>query len=81
MANKKKSSGSAKRFGVRYGRTTREKVGKIEKLVRSRQKCPYCSKNNVKRIALGIWNCRTCDAKFSGGAYTLKKEVKTEVTK
>jgi len=80
MANEKKLSGSAKRFGVRYGRTTREKFGKIERLVRSRQVCPYCSKKNVKRVAAGIWNCRTCKAKFSGAAYTLKKEMKAEVT-
>jgi len=79
MAEEKKTSGSAKRFGVRYGRTIRKKIGDIEKDLRSKQKCPYCAKPKVKRLAAGIWQCRGCNAKFSGAAYTLKREVKAEV--
>ena len=75
----KKTGGSAKRFGARYGRTTRYKIGEIEKTMRNKIKCPYCTKSKVKRIAAGIWNCRSCHVKFSGAAYTLKKEIKEEV--
>jgi len=74
----KKSSGSAKRFGTRYGRTIREKVGEIEKVLRSKQKCPFCAKNKVKRLAAGIWQCRGCSQKFSGAAYIIKKEENKE---
>lgn len=79
MTEVKKSAGSAKRLGVRYGRTTRQKIGDIEKVLRSKQKCPYCAKNKVKRIAAGIWQCRGCNNKFSGAAYAIKKEEKAEV--
>ena len=72
----KKTSGPAKRYGVRYGRTIRQKVGDIEKSSRAKHKCPYCSKKKVKRIAAGIWECRGCNVKFAGAAYTLKREVK-----
>ena len=75
----KKSAGSAKRFGVRYGRTTRYKIGQIEKTMRGNIKCPYCAKLKIKRIAAGIWTCRNCHVKFSGAAYALKKELREEV--
>ncbi|MEK6887011.1 MAG: 50S ribosomal protein L37ae [Nanoarchaeota archaeon] len=78
MAEAKKSGGSAKRFGARYGRTTRSKISDIEKTMRNKIKCPYCSKMKIKRVAAGIWNCRNCNVKFSGAAYTLKKEEKEE---
>jgi len=79
MAEEKKTGGSAKRFEARYGRTTRYKIGEIEKTMRNKIKCPYCSKMRIKRIAAGIWHCRNCNVKFSGAAYTLKKEEKAEV--
>jgi ribosomal protein L37AE/L43A len=30
----------------------------------------------VKRVAVGIWFCKKCKAKFTGKAYTLAKEEK-----
>ncbi|MBR9699476.1 50S ribosomal protein L37ae [Candidatus Woesearchaeota archaeon] len=62
--------GSMKRFGSRYGRTARHNFAKIEKEQRKLHKCPYCNKEAVKRIAVGIWKCRKCDVKFTGKAYT-----------
>jgi len=81
---KKKIYGSVKRFGSRYGRTIRERLSKIESLLKKKYKCPYCKKEGVKRLAVGIWYCKKCGAKFTGKAYTLgsiKKveEVKNEV--
>jgi large subunit ribosomal protein L37Ae len=61
---------SIKRFGARYGRTLKEKFRKIEKVQRAKHKCPYCQKLGVKRIATGIWQCRKCNIKFAGKAYT-----------
>jgi large subunit ribosomal protein L37Ae len=74
----KRKAGPAKRFGVRYGRTIREKVDSIEKIYKAKHRCPYCSKETVKRLSVGIWNCKSCGSKFTGAAYDLKKEVKTE---
>jgi large subunit ribosomal protein L37Ae len=67
-----------KRFGARYGRTVKTNFGKIETEQRKLHKCPYCNKTSVKRLAVGIWNCRKCDAKFTGRAYTLKTESRSE---
>ena len=62
---------AAGKFGVRYGRTIRKKFQLIEKLQRRAQKCPYCERIKVKRVAKGIYKCHKCDAKFTGRAYHL----------
>lgn len=68
MAGKDKL-GSTKRFGPRYGRRNRLKVAQIESEQRRLHKCPYCTYTQVKRVALGIWACRKCHARFTGRAY------------
>jgi len=62
-----------KRFGARYGRKPKNSFGKIEALQRAKYKCPYCNKLGVKRVAMGIWQCRKCDVKFAGKAYEIVK--------
>jgi large subunit ribosomal protein L37Ae len=65
-----KSIGSAGRFGSRYGNTLRRKVSDIEKSSRGKHKCPFCLKEEkVKRVAYGIWKCKSCGKVFVGGAY------------
>lgn len=63
---------SAKRFGARYGAPLKDKLAKIESRQQKLQKCPSCKKIKGKRIAAGIYLCRSCGAKFTGGAYFLK---------
>ena len=70
--------GSAKRFGARYGTKTKHKFAKIEREQRRKHKCPYCNKIKVKRVAVGIWHCRKCNAKFTGKAYSIKKIIVME---
>jgi large subunit ribosomal protein L37Ae len=70
--------GSVRRFGARYGRKPKKKLAKIEKELRKKQKCPYCSKVQVKRLSAGIWYCKKCRAKFTGKAYSVKKKITTE---
>lgn len=76
MAEVEKYS-STKRFGVRYGRKIKERFGKVELEQRKKHKCPYCSALKVKRMALGIWKCEKCKAKFSGKAYSVTKKIVT----
>jgi large subunit ribosomal protein L37Ae len=64
---------STKRFGTRYGRSNRDKLAAVEDLHRGWHKCPYCSKEAVKRVAAGIWNCQKCRATFAGRAYSMAK--------
>ena len=60
---------SAGRFGARYGLKIRNKVRDIELIQKRKQKCPFCEKLTVKRLASGIWLCNHCDIKFAGKAY------------
>ena len=78
MAKKIEKLGSAKRFGARYGTKPKYQFAKIEKEQRRKHKCPYCNAIAVKRIAMGIWNCRKCDSTFTGRAYTITKPVAVE---
>ncbi len=71
---------STKRFGPRYGRKLKERFGKIEIEQRKKHKCPYCSAPKVKRIAIGIWQCRKCGSKFTGKAYSVTKKMVFEET-
>src|SRR3989338_6347897 len=72
--------GSVKRFGARYGRKPKLKFSKIETEQRKLHKCPYCSRISAKRIAVGIWGCRKCNAKFTGKAYSVSKNIITKET-
>ncbi|HLG24026.1 MAG TPA: 50S ribosomal protein L37ae [Candidatus Nanoarchaeia archaeon] len=66
---------SVKRFGARYGRKPKIKFSKIETEQRRLHKCPYCHKIAVKRLAMGIWECRKCEAKFTGKAYSVSEVI------
>ena len=73
-----KNISSVKRFGSRYGRTVRHKVGKIEHSQRSKHQCPYCRKIQAKRLSVGIWECKSCNAKFTSKAYSVDKIKKSK---
>ena len=66
-----KKIGSVARFGARYGKRTKTKLLSVEKLQKKPQKCPYCSRYQVKRISAGIYFCNKCDTKFTGKAYVI----------
>jgi large subunit ribosomal protein L37Ae len=66
---KGKVTGSAGRFGCRYGRFVRKRVTDIEKISRALHNCPKCDMQSVSRIGTGIWECRKCGYKFAGGTY------------
>lgn len=70
--------GSAKRFGARYGTKPKYLFAKIEQEQRRKHKCPYCNAVKVRRVAVGIWHCRKCNAKFTGKAYSIEKPIFTE---
>ncbi len=62
-------TGSAGRFGARYGRVARRRVANIESDMHEDHVCPECGTPAVDRKGSGIWQCKRCDYKFSGGAY------------
>lgn len=66
---KGKVTGSAGRFGCRYGRFVRKRVADIEAISGALHRCPKCDMQSVRRRGTGIWECRKCDYKFAGGAF------------
>lgn len=69
----KKKSGSAGRFGPRYGGSIKQKLSKIEAKQKKKYTCPKCMKDKVKRISAGIWQCQNCKTKFAGRAYSFEE--------
>lgn len=55
-------------FGPHYGRKIRARVVAVKKKQNAKQECPKCGKDS-KRISSGVYECRTCGKKFTGGAY------------
>jgi large subunit ribosomal protein L37Ae len=33
-------------------------------------RCPQCGVPRVKRVSVGVWQCKKCGFAFTGGAYT-----------
>ena len=57
------------KYGTRYGAKLRKQVKSIEILQRSKYTCPFCGKNAMRRIAVGIWSCKGCRRSVAGGAW------------
>jgi large subunit ribosomal protein L37Ae len=62
---------TARGFGAKYGKSVREKFGKMESKQRKRQECPFC-KRTAKRISNGIWECKICGKRFASGTYYIE---------
>lgn len=69
MSKRSRKSGSAGRYGARYGVRVRRRTAQIEQEQRRDHDCPECGANKVKRTDTGIWSCRRCGHTFAGGAY------------
>lgn len=65
-----RETGSAGRFGARYGRVARRRVAEIEETMRDDHVCPDCGTEAVERQGTAIWECRKCGHKFAGGTYS-----------
>ena len=68
-SERRRWTGSAGRFGARYGRVARRRVAEIESDMLEDHVCPECGAAAVDRKGSGIWQCKRCGYKFSGGAY------------
>jgi large subunit ribosomal protein L37Ae len=64
--------GVTKRFGARYGARLRKKVEEIELEQRAIHVCDKCGRKAVRRVSVGIWECRKCGYKFAAGAWSPK---------
>ncbi len=65
-----KKVGPTRGLGARYGVSTRKRYRAIVVEARRKHQCPRCGFNTVRRESVGIWVCKKCGFKFTGGAYT-----------
>jgi len=70
MGKRTKKVGPTRGFGPRYGATVRKRYIKVVTEMKKRHRCPQCGFPQVKRVSVGVWECRKCGFTFTGGAYT-----------
>jgi large subunit ribosomal protein L37Ae len=70
MGRKTKKVGPTRGFGPRYGATVRKRYIKVVTEMKKPHRCPQCGFSQVKRASVGVWQCKKCGFKFTGGAYT-----------
>jgi large subunit ribosomal protein L37Ae len=71
MAKRTLKVGVTGKYGTRYGSSLRKQVKKMEITQHAKYTCTFCGKDSVKRVAVGIWNCKGCRKVMAGGAYVL----------
>ena len=71
------NTGSAGRFGARYGRVARRRVAEIEGDMENAQ----VDGEDVKRVGTGIWVNEETGEKFTGGAYRPQTPAGRTVTR
>ena len=79
MTRRTKKVGSAGQYGPRYGVRIRKQISTIIRAKNTVYECPRCRHEAVRRVSTGIWQCRRCDLKFAGGAYTPNIVTKTQM--
>lgn len=70
MSRGTKKLGITGKYGARYGATLRKRMKSIEEAQHKKYPCKACGKENVRRMCVGIWQCRSCRQKFAGAAYS-----------
>lgn len=72
---KTRKVGPAGSLGPRYGTVARRRYSSIISALRTPRECPRCEAVAVRRQSVGIWLCRKCGHKFTGGAYVPQTEL------
>ena len=69
MAKRTKKVGIVGKYGTRYGASLRKMAKKMEVSQHAKYTCTFCGKDALKRVAVGIWNCKPCGKTLAGGAW------------
>ncbi|WP_290819343.1 50S ribosomal protein L37ae [Halovivax sp.] len=75
--DRRRRTGSAGRFGARYGRVARKRVAEIEDDMRNSQ----VDGDDVKRLGTGIWKNEETGEIFTGGSYRPETPAGAQVTR
>ena len=67
MAKRTQKAGASARFGPRYGVSVRRRAASVLKKRSRKFTCPSCQYQKVTRDVAGIWSCKKCGNKFTGG--------------
>lgn len=67
---KTRKVGPTRGLGPRYGSTVRKRYSKVMSEMKRPHRCPQCGFPRVKRESVGVWKCKKCGFKYTGGAYT-----------
>lgn len=59
----------------KYGARNRNLVDATLKTQQAKYECAKCRKMRVKRTGYGVWQCRSCDSIFAGGAYSFSTKT------
>ncbi|MBS3067381.1 50S ribosomal protein L37ae [Candidatus Micrarchaeota archaeon] len=59
----------------KFGAKIRKLVVAALKAKKALYECPACGKTKVTRKSFAVWNCKSCEAQFAGGAYIFKSEA------
>ena len=59
----------------KFGASIRKLHDKAIKAKKSRYECPKCHKLKVVRKGVAVWNCKSCETTFAGGAYYFQTEA------
>lgn len=76
-----KKVGKTGRFSSRYGVGIRKRMIATEKKQSALNDCPFCGFDTVKREAAGLFYCKKCSNKFTGGAYETRTLVGKTIVK
>lgn len=74
MAKRTKKLGIVGKYGTRYGSSVRKQIKKIEISQHTNYMCAFCGKDKVKRVSVGIWECKSCNKTIAGGAWCLQTQ-------
>jgi large subunit ribosomal protein L37Ae len=72
---KTRKVGQAGSFGPRYGTVSRRRYAEIVGGLRRYSECPQCHVMAVRRESVGVWYCKKCGYRFTGGAFTPQTKV------
>lgn len=59
----------------KYGARIRKLFNAAIDSKNTKYECPKCHKKKLVRKSNAIWECKSCCAKFAGGAYSFNTEV------
>mmetsp|Transcript_24354 Transcript_24354/g.41907 ORF Transcript_24354/g.41907 Transcript_24354/m.41907 type:complete len:93 (+) Transcript_24354:154-432(+) len=79
MGKRTKKVGVVGKYGTRYGASLRKQVKKIEVSQHAKYTCGFCGKDTVRRVAVGIWRCKSCMKTLAGGAWTMNTSAAATV--